>query len=351
MLYISRFIGTHRYGVVDTEDGVETSVSQYELEEYVMGLGIKIAGVGLGERTRHGRRERYIERVRVYQNTDHITREQAKLGLLRGVELKLNDSQIVSLSWDAGKIECNQKLRLSDFGTSCSDSILRDAPLLSTSHQLILVLDDNIKLSKSTFAGAYTHAAAIDVREVTQFSAVSMVYECYLKKPNIIGSLESFILDNKPRQDYFRGVIVLNVGLGAAYKLASLVNDCREVTDKIARKYKRQFDAVSRAKYLAIQNDRWAASAKRYYSWVCAPQYRYFLDDAEMILENRLYFVKIFEAMSELSTVDKNVLVRFENFMLNFEPVPEINEMFARFVERASKFIIEYGDSHAWSRG
>ena len=90
MLYISRCVGREKWGVVDTDDYVETIVDRKQLYEACLVDGLDIKGVVLGSGRVAGRygpavRGTYIRSIEVYQNPEFLTRSQAKAALLYGV--------------------------------------------------------------------------------------------------------------------------------------------------------------------------------------------------------------------------------------------------------------------------
>lgn len=162
MLYISRCIDFSKYGVVDTDDGVEEVVGLMDIIKMVRDTHIDIKGVvsdpdiicsdfGPGM-------------IRPYQPAETMTALQAKTNLLSHVCVKTYGTMITSVCWRVDELREPVRIRLSDFGSSCADCILRENLLLG-SKTVILVLDDKLSVTPKTFRLGRLMPSAVDIKE------------------------------------------------------------------------------------------------------------------------------------------------------------------------------------------
>lgn len=145
MLYISRQLGLNDFCVIDTEDGVEERVTRNQLRKYCFKDGIIIHGVsGV-----YGVDDRLTGINVVPYDIALVSRQMTKLSLLGGVKIETDGDIIYSISVNSDKLKAGTSIRLSDYGTFCSDTAfdqLVDKNYLRIG--LVLVFDDFIKLSE-----------------------------------------------------------------------------------------------------------------------------------------------------------------------------------------------------------
>lgn len=172
MLYISRYFGVGRYGVVDTDDGVEQVVTKKELVNS-LNLGCEIRGAS-DENT-----------IRVYQPTETRSQLQVKTYALLRVDIKTYKDCIVDISFDPNQITNPVTLRLSDYGKKCGDYLLAYTKQ-AAKHKVTLILDDKIGFGKKSFwippsNNLEAFGLNIDIRELCDDTALIFYSSVYLK--------------------------------------------------------------------------------------------------------------------------------------------------------------------------
>ena len=172
MLFVSRYIGTDKYGVVDTDDGVEDIVSPTEIGQAVNFLFIKIAGVNPS-----------LGITRPYQSLGTKTVFQTKLLALHGVDTTVWSDMITSIRFDQHLETRSAELKLSDLGTSIGDFVLR-GNTVSGELKLTLVFDDKlVSVEEYAFSPLTTKATSLsglgvvfDLRGVKREALAKSVY-------------------------------------------------------------------------------------------------------------------------------------------------------------------------------
>ena len=201
MLYISRCVTSQSFGVVDTDDNVETVVGAKEIEHFVDELGIVIKGAAWTDSPTR------VDGFHIapYQSPETMTGAQVKLKMLYGVDLVIYNGVIVSISVDPRKLTKSISVRLSDFATVCGTCILDWTLIDNAGYKLTLVLDDKLEgIDYRTFstpesALGIQHEAEhiiLDVHEMTNDELVELIYD------SAAGVLdESDIVDDKSRSE------------------------------------------------------------------------------------------------------------------------------------------------------
>ena len=172
MLYLSRYIGASKYGVVDTDDNTENACTIIDLRKAVLDHDLAIVGVYPG--TYNGLYWLREDNICVYQPMQTISVLQTKAKVMLGIDIKIYNDIITSLTW-SDKITKPVSIRLSDFGTSCASYIFTGIEQMD-GKRVRIIMDDKIKFSEDTFkikfyADAYTDIEKIgvvfDVREMS----------------------------------------------------------------------------------------------------------------------------------------------------------------------------------------
>lgn len=187
MLYISRRVFHANelcYVVVDTDDGVETVVNVDRLE-YATRCGLIINGIPVKWETG--------DDITPYQYSGFIKPIQVKMRTLRKVSVTLCGSSITDISWLYSVDPI--RVRLSDFGDSCTDFVIYGSVI--PKNPVTLVLDDKLKSITSrsfridtgtsindTIIHAISHnggwkriGVRFDVSELTKEELVDTFYE------------------------------------------------------------------------------------------------------------------------------------------------------------------------------
>lgn len=156
MLYISRFVGLQKYGVVDTDDGVEEVCDMSDLFDAVCKHELDIAGIvpdrywgstGVNSALTRQFTERTIS---VYQPNDTMSQLQVKTKVLKKISVLIYNGVLVSLTWNPKELTEPVTLRLSDFSKSLGDCFLARNSF-SGQHHVTLILDDSLEFTEYSF--------------------------------------------------------------------------------------------------------------------------------------------------------------------------------------------------------
>lgn len=204
MLFLSRRVGLNTYGVVDTDDNVETVVSYKDLASCIIERGLKIAGVAV-----LADRSSAALSVAPYQLQDSITPFQVKTSLAYHVDIITYGTIITGIRIHSSEIVAPVRLRLSDYGDSCAAYIFRGLNSCSRLHKLTLVIDDKLSLADETFyigsidAGSSLGLRGIgvvfDMREVTDTKIVGNIYGALYNHDPF--DVSNSIIDGKERKN------------------------------------------------------------------------------------------------------------------------------------------------------
>lgn len=349
MLYVSRMLGQNRFGVVDTDDGSESVCTYGDLMDYVLRLGLDIKGVVVDTQYRKGKPKPYVRSIQVAQDLSQVTRQQTKAKVLMGVDIKTYGDQITSISADKG-LANKTTVRLSDYGTSCGEYIFRNMPWL-TGGVLVLVLDDKIKLNAKSFKDFVSKGVVVDMREVTDKKTVSYIASELAHAESWLQIIAfSIVLDTDARIDYYKAETVLQRQSNTRPEIRC-IDDCvanpTSINNIISKKHKAEFLAVARAEYHPAAMLRWVSFSKNYARWIYEGGYELLARGRYDDLINSR-FKEIFSVLREISTCNRNVMLRFENYCKYFHPTDELKAAFVSMCRRSTDFIMEVGHKENW---
>lgn len=133
MLYISRYVDLRSFGVVDTDDGVEQIATPRDIVEATLNRHLEIHGCYVGEFP-----------TRPWQPPETKTQRQLKMQLLSHVDIVTYKSAVTSVIWKGSDIKRPVTVRVSDFGDSLAEFVIRHNTV-NPEHKVTLVFDDKIK--------------------------------------------------------------------------------------------------------------------------------------------------------------------------------------------------------------
>lgn len=356
MYYISRRIGTNKYGVVDTTDGTEDIMDYLELQEAVIDLGIQVEGVETFLRNKRTG-ARAIQSIHVVQNSDSISSAQAKLHVLKGINVKTSGSEIVSISWEDKPYVKEAVLRLSDWGTSCANYLFSDLGYYYYGNGetwLTIILDDKCKLSNKSFKRCGSYGLVMDLREVSDDRQAEYVYREIIGEHHIgATTLSRFIIDKKERLDFWKGVTVIHRGARSNETfthISQVVDDWQRVNDLITKKFSRDFLSISDCKFAVSQRGKSYGShtLKPYVALLAKPENRWWRTTNSCPHLKSKVMTQLFRVLRSISTCNEKVLLRFENYMTFFDSSPQVNNAFVKFCLRANNWIYELGRQVGW---
>lgn len=203
MLFISRFIGDGKYGIVDSDDNVEQSATFGDLLRCA-NLGLEVGGMTI----KRGTTSSGIAGVEVWRGLRLKDVNATKLLTLRGIDIRVWNGRIGGIYWDTELLNAPVTIRLSDFGTVCCDRMIyyARASAENLKNDITLVLDDKLvtyvlafQLSFNTFAAlGGSGKLIIDLREVTKTSTVEDVYRGLAEYITVLQSENRLVVLDKP---------------------------------------------------------------------------------------------------------------------------------------------------------
>lgn len=181
MLFISRFIGYNKVGVVDTDDNIEEVWPVDDLIRFCRPVLDKISGVN---RVKSAYQTRgWMYECVPFQPVSTMSLLQVKTGTLSNIDVLTYGDMITHI--DIRSPEC-VSIRLSDFGSCCGDRLFYGCTEYQE-HSLTVVLDDAITLSNLSLkilgfgwshlnVGIKSVGVVFDMREVTREDTRRLVY-------------------------------------------------------------------------------------------------------------------------------------------------------------------------------
>lgn len=346
MLYINRFVGDGSYGVVDTDDGSETVISHSDLSKCCIELGLDIKGVTIAKRTLSGGGQAdCIFDVKVYQSDASLTSKQTKDLLLRGVDVKTYKGEIVSIEVKPGSVPVGYRLRLSDYGNSCGEYILKSMPEYWNNPFLVLVLDDKVRINGKTLKWMTKHGVSVDTHEVTDQKVIWIVCRELTQSLTKMDMVKSYVFDSQDRMDFYMSFAILSrwgnehptiTGIG------DVVHDARKATRIVLKKYKSEFLKM------ASNEHKWTVrgiihnESIDFLKWLADPINRGILDFGDYDSLRKSNFMQIFRVLREASACNPYVLLRFENFFNWFIVDSEMQSVFVDFCRNTGNFLYSY---------
>lgn len=182
MLYVNRVRFNHtknRFGVVDTDDDVETMCSWDDIDLAVCGYGLDVKGVEVCD----GKQDAtfpFILNIQPYQDKRYVTRQQLRLKLHAGVNLTIWRNELVRFVVDCRVWNSDVTFRLSDFCTYMNS----DVPSMwinpkRAEHKITVILDDKVKIAGDNF-GLFQFGVYWDLSEVTDIMLLARMWNYML---------------------------------------------------------------------------------------------------------------------------------------------------------------------------
>lgn len=220
MLYISRFLraagdmvlyagkGSNfrdaededddKYGVVDTDDYVETIISWGMLNEICLEIGLEIKGVTV-EYSSLGF-DSLVTDITPYQDMRFYTKKQAKTKTLLGVDVRTFRKEISAILIDAERLRGNVQIRLSDYGERISGiaDVGWDGSKMPMLKRVTIILDDKIEVYGDAYR-MFASGVYWDFSEVTDDKFVSRVLAYMMARHVDKKYWMSYFIDSKGR--------------------------------------------------------------------------------------------------------------------------------------------------------
>lgn len=344
MLYISRFVSSKKYGVIDTDDGVEAIATIEELEDAVLKCGVEIKGVTPGRADRIGinKGRNWIEKVEVWQPVDTMTRAQTKLNILSGVDIKVAGDKIAAIVIKDVNMAKGRTLRLSDFGSSCGDYLLRNS--VRTANSVVtIVLDDKIAITGKALDDFRYHGVVVDLTSVTRKKTVEFVYKQLMATSQSLVVWSDKVIDSRERSDYYKAIAVLNRMYNDMPQITSvgdIVYDQDIISEKITARFKQEFlefvEGPMVSKRIHFPEN---SATVRFAQWAYQKENKQLLDCGYFDVIRLSRYIEVFEMLREATHMRSTVLLRFENYIKYFTVDEEVQQAFIRLCKRACPWI------------
>lgn len=143
MLFLSRYYGLDKYGVVDTDDGVEEFVDRQMLIKACI-IGVEIEGSDV-HRSTVSAGAFMLTGAAPWQDIKSLTPLQVKTKMILKVDVVTYNGMITNILWEPDEIMEPVTLRLSDFAGIVADRVFfGNAPCAM--HKITVILDDKLEL-------------------------------------------------------------------------------------------------------------------------------------------------------------------------------------------------------------
>lgn len=220
MLYISRRLNSgETYGVVDTDDGVETLIRRSELYQVLGDLGIEVAGVvrsPLSPCKAFPNTKYIIEKVFPFQLPEAVVPIQTKYKMLFHTDVVIYNDEIQAIRWMSSKLTTPVVIRLSSFASSVGEMILW-GNLRNETHKATLIFDDNLNISPHSFSpvghnssevvGKRGYVVVLDLREVSNDELADEVYRQVFSECVDICMLDWILDDDSRKRRWMRTLV------------------------------------------------------------------------------------------------------------------------------------------------
>lgn len=171
MLFVSRYIDQAHIEIVDTDDNVADTLHVSDLPNVCDQYGLDVKGYDLFDAV-------------PYQIPEMITKLQARLKMLSGIEVTTWGSSITSIRWESESVSTPVSIRLSDFGTSLCN-LLFYSNSVAPKCLITFILDDKLSevepYALSPIFGERIFGAGANIPGVC-FDLRGVMSECLLKK-------------------------------------------------------------------------------------------------------------------------------------------------------------------------
>lgn len=224
MLFISRRISNHSYGLVSTDDNYEVEITRNQLITLVCDKGKTIGGVDTECMYDADGAHLLVTRIYVYQPPETFSAIQIKTSLLLHVDITVWNSRISGIVVRGNEITVPVVVRLSEFGSCCGDRLLLSSGVWGT-HKATLVIDDGIKIGDISLLANYYGANIgvdnlgfkFDLREATDEDTVQNVYFALIdgvtEDGKLVGDPFKSVIDIPERIERFRSLVERELGL------------------------------------------------------------------------------------------------------------------------------------------
>lgn len=323
--------------VTDTDDGVSEVVTYYQISEAIhSGLDIK----GVQYKRLNGATS--IGLIDVYQPTSSVTTQQRKAKFLNGLDIKVNNGEIVFIEWDDKILRPGTRIRLSDYATKCADHILS-----YRTHQNkvepVFVLDDKIRIRKGTFLDVMDVKCKLDMSEVTNPKTLKFVYDEYLMNGGAGRNIAPLFIDIPERLELVAAYgVVLHNRNPDGYKFSA------KTTAFIEDKFYDTFEKLADSPLHFASSDDARIEAIEYYRRLDR-HLKFWKSKSSNYFAVRVHDdLTFFEVACRISMHNPQLIMEFLAFMYYFEPSERIQELYVRFCNKFNTWVLDLHDTLDW---
>jgi len=228
MLFVSRRLPSQCFGVVDTDDGVETIVPIDELGSIVSDFGIDVKGVSI-DTFPNG--TKYVCEVLIQQDPTKITAQQAKFRTLYDTKVIVYNGELVGIHVGE-KAKYPISINVSSFANKIS-SLTQfwwdDDSRVDVG--IVLVFDDSVEITGGILPVGEIYGLKFDISGITDSGVANSFYHKMLEEADdMYSEIREYIEDREDRFDIWTCISLLSV----------LLYDSKDI-DAIARKYGKGF--------------------------------------------------------------------------------------------------------------
>lgn len=325
MLYVSRVkvvaCNDWRLCVLDTDDGVEELWDFPDLMDVLRhNRSLKLGGVWYAH-------DGSMHDILVYQVPEFVTRNQAKFKSFYGVDIKTYDRDIRAIS---GYTKKDITIRLSDFGMTCGDYILREL-VLSEGAEATIILDDNIEIAENTFFGIGRNIV-FDLRQLTNKTILKLIYSLDLRQDQFI--------DSDDRKDYYFGLKLLGeIDVAKPtlnkYEIKDMARLERVLMDKYGERFSKFLaDGAPTNIFLGTSG---SVGLDPYFVSSLKDSIEFVAEGIHMFYLNENYFHSALESRSDTDMRTYELLSRFVNL---FGESCEIAHRFSKYILDVATWIV-----------
>lgn len=326
MLFVSRQIGSTKWGICDTDDMKEDIIGRADIEKLVLDVGLVIEGVDVTFNPIG--RYRYVSCISPRQPAQFKTAEQAKAKVMKRIDTQVYNGVVQAISVDCTDTD----VRLSDYGKSWGSYAFWFNRI---GERTRFIFDDSLQFGPRTFKEWHHRPIVMDLREVTNMKLVDYVYSDYISDSQFdLDFIQYQYMDREERCLYPEALWILHNGSFASTNthLAKLIVDSLGKTeDLIYKKYRRDF--LQTCKSRLILRDNKAAKAlvpvftqrlKRHWATTC---------DFAVLRDSCM--PELFDILLADTTISWSSLHRLQNYVAYFHITPEVRQAFVDFCHRA----------------
>lgn len=352
MLYVSRIIGRRRYGIIDTDDDVETFVNYEELSECVLDMHIPIKGVSTQFIVSHGVQKEVIQTVRVAQDQRSTTANQAKANMLRGYDIKTLNHAIVGIGITNSEIARSMPLRLSNYGVALGDYAFSNMDFHNDG-RYVFVLDDKLDFNNKSLKDWMNYGIVLDTRDITSKRLFNVICREATKFRRLIElTVNPRIIDTPQRMDCYIVYYIIGGSPNSQSEVISLpklVSNVARANEFAAKTFRSEFKALCRANIVFQDTGRWMQTCKNFALWLDKRENRRLLstiDDFYVLLHSG--YGQVFQTLIEGTLCNSSVINRFNRYLAYFEPTEELKQAFIQLCKNTTDSLLPFAYSNGW---